>query len=415
MHVGLDEWIRYVVPPPDWRDWLGGMAFLNFLGLLAYRYTRELFTRKPQNAGRLDWIWNVKQPRFTCVLLLFLPISCALQIWVYACQGGISGYIRAFESNENAAFDGMGWIYTISESFPILLVIGLAVGAKFRRCMESRAVTLLFLSSFFAMQMLFGGLRGSRSNTVWCLLWATGIIHFWIRPVSRKMVISGVLFLVAFMYVYGFYKSYGLEGVMAIQSEGNRTEMEERSGRTFTATLLGDLGRADVQAYLLYTLLRRDSNYSIALGQTYLSAVALVIPKSLRPALSNKVLKGTEALYGAGCYEAGQWKASNVYGLAGEAMLNFGPIAVPFAFIALGCVVGVSRQWMLSWDSSDARRLLLPFIILMIVTIPGLDLDVVIPNSIKSGLLPMLLIAIGCERTPRNRSHENNVSPSSAS
>ena len=64
MHVGLDEWIRYVVPPPDWRDWLGGMAFLNFLGLLAYRYTRELFTRKPQNAGRLDWIWNVKRAAF---------------------------------------------------------------------------------------------------------------------------------------------------------------------------------------------------------------------------------------------------------------------------------------------------------------------------------------------------------------
>jgi len=414
MHVGLDVWMRYVVPPPDWRDWLGGMAFLNFLGLLAYRYTRELFTRKTLDAGRLDWIWNVKQPRFTCVLLLFLPISCALQIWVYARHGGIFSYIQSVESNENP-FDGMGWIFVISESFPILLLIGLAVGVKFRRCMESRVVSLLFLSSFFVMQMLFGGLRGSRSNTVWGLFWATGIIHFWIRPVSRKIAISGVLFLIAFLYLYGFFKSNGLEGVMAIQSEGDRTEMEERSGRTLTATLLGDLGRSDVQAYLLYTVLRRDGDYSIALGQTYLAAVALVIPKSLRPELSDKILKGTQALFGAGSYEAGRWQASNVYGLAGEAMLNFGPIAVPFAFITLGCVVGVSRQWMLSWDSSDARRLLLPFFILMIITILASDLDNIVFNLIKTGLLPMLLITIGCERTQRYGSHENNVSPSSAS
>ena len=57
--------------------------------------------------------------------------------------------------------------------------------------------------------MVFGGLRGSRSQTVWSLFWATGIIHLWIRPLSKRFIAAGVCFLVAFMYLYGFYKGLG--------------------------------------------------------------------------------------------------------------------------------------------------------------------------------------------------------------
>src|SRR5262249_26329541 len=48
LHVAWDYWLEYVVPPPDWRDWIGEMAFLNLGGLLVYRFVRDLVdTQRP--------------------------------------------------------------------------------------------------------------------------------------------------------------------------------------------------------------------------------------------------------------------------------------------------------------------------------------------------------------------------------
>ena len=45
LHVSWDYWLDEVIPPRDWRPWLGGMAALNFVGLLAYRATRGFGAR----------------------------------------------------------------------------------------------------------------------------------------------------------------------------------------------------------------------------------------------------------------------------------------------------------------------------------------------------------------------------------
>ena len=52
IHVYWDYWMRLVIPPPNWRDWLGGMAFLNFLGLLAYRVSRNVSVGSEQERLR---------------------------------------------------------------------------------------------------------------------------------------------------------------------------------------------------------------------------------------------------------------------------------------------------------------------------------------------------------------------------
>ena len=141
-----------------------------------------------------------------------------------------------------------------------------------------------------------------------------------------------------------------------------------------------------------------------------MGAVALVIPKSLRPEVTTKIERGTEALFGAGSYVPGRWdepdrlEASNVYGLAGEAMLNFGVVAVPFSFIALGAIIGLGRRWMYSWESNDARRLILPFLIITLgFSVLVSDLDNVVFNFIKAGSLPILLVTMGCERAHQSR------------
>ena len=90
---------------------------------------------------------------------------------------------------------------------------------------------------------------------------------------------AGFGFLVLFMYLYGFYKDLGGEALTAFE-EGS---LNEKSGRSFQGMLLGDLGRADVHAFLLHRLCKRDSDYRYAWGRTYLGSIALLVPASIWP------------------------------------------------------------------------------------------------------------------------------------
>src|SRR5205807_8119463 len=106
-----------------------------------------------------------------------------------------------------------------------------------------------------------------------------------------------------------------------------------------------------------------------ALGGTYLSGLSLVLPSPLRlPFLPSKVEKGTEALYGRGSFSLQYARASQVYGLAGEAMLNFSPFAAPFPFAVLGFLVARTRS-LLHSHPDDCRRLLLPLIATLCIVV----------------------------------------------
>ena len=122
--------------------------------------------------------------------------------------------------------------------------------------------------------MLFGGLHGSRSNTLYALFWAAGIIHLWIRPLTKKFVLLGIGFLFVFMYLYGFYKSMGSDFVVAFQEGASAAELGESTGRTFEGLVLGDLARADVQAFIVYRLSLANLDYKLALGRTYVGTIA---------------------------------------------------------------------------------------------------------------------------------------------
>ena len=386
LHVHWDYWMSYVVPPPDWRDYLGGMAILNFLGLLVYRYARQLIKAPSVVPGAGGGTWSLEYRTFAVLLLLSLALTGVLQACVYARYGGVLGYISSYEEGEGA-FEGMGWVFMISESFPILAMIGYATLAAHRGMRPpSWAKLSLVLLGFFVLKMLFGGLRGSRSNTIWGLFWAAGIIHLSIRPISKKLVICGLLFIILFMYIYGFYKSAGMEGLATLQEGGARTDLELKTGRTLSTTILGDLARSDVQAYLLYKMIAPSSDYQFALGRTYIGSIALLIPKGLWPNRPNcKDKEGTEAQYGMGTYQPGVNKSSRVYGLAGEAMLNFGPLSVPLSFAILGLVVGRVCRWLRDWGPGDPRLLLGPFLVNFCFIVMAWDSDNMIFNIVKNG------------------------------
>lgn len=396
LHVAWDAWMPYVAPPPDWRPWLGGMAAVNAVGLLLYRVARERARGRARGfayaGGR-----ELDTRRLLGAAVGGMVISGALQVWVYAAHGGILGYVDAFTRSvglpgSQSAFAGMGWVFMLSESFPILAMLAFAAVAGRSRMGRTWAVILVVLVGYFALKLLFGGLRGSRSNTIWGLFWAVGIIHLWIRPLSKRFIVAGLCALVAFMYLYGFYKGLGRD-VLTVYEEGALAEAGERLDRTFEGLVLGDLARADVHAFLLYRLSRPDRDYAYAWGRTYVGTAALLIPRRIWPDRPpTKVQEGTEAQFGVGSYDEDTWASSKVYGLAGEAMLNFGPLAVALAYLAFGVIVGRLQRVHSRLRAGDARRLAYPFVLNLCFSALLGDSDNLLFMFVKDGLVPLSVV-----------------------
>lgn len=401
LHVAWDVWMSYVIPPPDWRDWLGRMGILNLAGLVAYRALRAL-SQNGRSLAPAKTVWFVDKRAFRVVVPVASVFTCLVQLWVFHQWGGISGFVEAFQTEE-AVFEGMGWLFMISESLPMILAFALVFYLIHKTPKPSWSRLMLWIAGFVLLELVFGGLRGSRSNTVFRLFWLVGALHLLIRPIPKKLIFAGLGVVVAFMYAYGFYKARAeMRGRSAVKSDWQMRA--EESGRSLQATLLGDLGRADVQAYVLYKLRTdpRDSTY--AHGRTYLFAATLLIPHWILPNRpDSKEKEGSDLLWGPGTYQPGLWGSSRVFGAACEAMMNFSPFAVPLAYAVLGYVTGKLRRCIVRLHKEDVRLFLVPFGVLLTVISIGSDSDDIVFNMVSKGLIPCLVVIGSAQRVWRNQ------------
>lgn len=374
----------------NFTDWIGWMALINASGLLLYMVSRRMFpVREPVTA------WVVRAPSFFTAISVALPLTFALQMFVFVKFGGVSGFMEAFSDRQAAMFSGMGYIFLVAETFPVFLAIAFLVWKRDFLQRSPWAFLVALTLVYFVMKLLFGGLRGSRTITVFGLFWIVGAIHVWIRPVPRKFLVFAAGLVIVFMYLYGFYKDVGVGAFDAVHDVSKIDRLEDNSGRTIYAVLLGDLGRTEIQATLLSRVVTAD-DYQYSFGKTYLQAFAFMIPKSLWPDRpEGKVTAGTEALFGHGSYDPVFRRATYIYGLAGEAMLNFPPVFAPLAFVALAFIVSKLRSFMLA-DRRDLRLLLVPVFCYGSVLLLGSDLDNVLFASLSIAIAPLILIRCCC-------------------
>jgi len=425
LHVGTQYWMGYIEPPADWRTWLEAMGWLNVAGLVIYRVTLLLLTSNVRqvamssrsgepsrivtstmnevHAAQLaaptnQFRWQLNARWFVTAMGVALAATALLQMVVYARFGGIGGYVEAYtESADN--FTGYGLLFMFSEAFPILAAIAAAYWASRDNQRRTWLVVLSILVGFILLKLIFGGLRGSRGHFIYGLFWAVGIVHLVVRPLPKRLFAAGGLFLVLFMYGYGFYKSFGADAVQALDGSAARAELLESSTRTLDAVVLGDLARSDVQAFELYRLTHDPlSTYELTWGETYLGAVSVLIPRSiLADRWPTKIKAGTDLLFGEGVYES-DMIGTNAYGLAGEAMLNFGPLGALLSFVMLALVVVVVQRWSRAIARGDSRQYIAPFVVSLVFMVLIWDSDVVVFYTIKEGLLPALVLLVGSQR-----------------
>lgn len=397
LHFVWDFWMPWVVPPPDWQPWVTQMAWLNLGGWLIYLIARNgyelIFPLRPAPT-----VWSIEPRRFSILLAVTLTGSGLLQVAIYAMFGGLGGYMETF-THDSKQFVGYGWLFMFAEVFPITALFGVVYKLRQSRKPQTwLALSALFLG-FFVLKFFFGGLRGIRGHTIYAVFWGVGVVHLMLRPIPKKLLGLGVVLIIGFMYVYLFYKSFGADALQAMQ--GDSTAQLEKVHRSFAGLALGDLGRTDVQAYLLYrdSPESSDQPYDYAWGKTYLGAVSLLIPESLYPDRPpSKIKFGHEALFGAWSY-GGELTASNAYGIVGEAMLNFGIPGIPVAFAVMGVITAVTRRGLYRYQPGDSRRLMTPFVISLSLMIFMWDSDIVFFYIITAGAIPATLIILSSNRT----------------
>jgi hypothetical protein len=394
LHVMLDHWARYVVPPADWRHALGVMAIVNTAGLAVYRFVvsfrRRQMTLSPSR--QLD------EGRFHLFGVIALGTGLSAFIAELIMFGGLEGFLATMTANRGD-LAGLGWLLVVSESFPLLVFAVIAVRWR-AELAERRVMVFVLLFGLAMVQFFVGGLRGSRSNTVWPVLFGLMIVHYLIFRISRKTLLICALTCGMFMYVYGIYKSAGVEVLDVARGARSAEEIISKTGRDLPTMLLGDLSRADVQALVLD---RQQSGYGeLGYGVTYAAAPAFLAPRWLLPERPpGKVGVGTNMLYGAGVYESGI-RSSRVYGLAGEAILNFGPVGAVFQFGILGLIVPYARRYCArARDGSDlAPKLLAPMVCAVTVLLLTSDLDNIVWFIVKEVVPLTLVVLLALTRKP---------------
>lgn len=381
----------------DWRPWLGAMACLNAMGLCAFRFAHNVLFAQ---TGPCLQRWEINQRRpypFFAFGVLISVAGATAFLWQL---NGVSGILRAFESNPDA-FAGKGWLLVFAWPTAVLSFIAVVYIVTIRqeetRGHRTLAIALLILIAAGTTHFVLVGSYGSRGSTVWALFWMFGIVHFRIRKLPNKMAVVALAFLIAFMYFYGFYKEKKSTALEILRAPSLWVNPEGYQ-RNLTFLLLGDLARSDSDAFILRNLVSTPDDYDYRWGLTYASGFTVLIPKNLWPDRPEvRVDAGSEALWG----KATQLRSSRMYGLGGEAMLNFGPWGVVPMFAVYGALVGWYRRKLASWNGMDARMFLAPFFASILLRGLMYDSDVLLFSVITEASFIILVLSLASKRIPR--------------
>ena len=345
--------------------WLGWMGVINMFCILIYLLMSHIGSIQRDNGESVPQKtlrFNLKTAH---VILIVAIVVCTIaQIYVFVSVGGFAGMIAAHEDaiHGSQVYFKTGVPRVLAQALPLLLLIlVLTLNQKKFRKRSIWSIGFIFLV-VFAIQFISTGLTGSRSSTLYGIVGVAGAVHYFWKKIRPGQVLLVMIPLIGLLYLYGFYKTAGAESFGLITGEVTVDSLSRKTGRTWEVLLLGDFSRAHLQAFELYKQVEEPGSYDLRYGKTYYTSVFAFIPFWIWPERppQEKVSAGADLIFGRGWfYRYNVYrKSSNIYGLAGEAMLNF---SWPFVFVVFGIwgfVVGRFRRSLFRIPKGDTRLVL---------------------------------------------------------
>lgn len=367
----------------NWNYWVGITTWFYLLCIILYYTLVQSFLVRKTVVGVVTY----NKKRILLIGFCFLTVSLICQILVYIKFGGIIGYMTSWTENRDD-FDGLGFLFMFSEPFPILALIILCMLVDPEKIKRPLLFLIITFIVFFILKLLFGGFRGSRSNTVWGIFWFAGIVHLYFFRLKVVHVIFGLIFLTIFMNLYSLYKSFGID---AFSGEYTLQDTGRFDDNPTVTILLNDFSRAPLHAYLLSQYFDYGA-YEIKFGQTYLAAINKIIPIFDVTELYSKNSAGSEILYDRKSnLMFGDYFNSRIYGAYGEGLLNFGPFIAVSAFGFFSLFIVLLDNFTRTLNKYHPYYLIIPFFSNLSIILLITDLDNVIFFILKNGFMVFIL------------------------
>jgi hypothetical protein len=377
----------YLVLSPkdiDWNYWLSILSWFYMGCVIVYYLLAKLFLIKRDIKDRRFF----DKKRVVTIGLIFLSVSLICQILVYLKFGGIIGYMVSWTESRDQ-FDGLGLLFMFSEPFPIIALILFCLLVDPNKVRSPLLIIVLLFIVFFVLKLLFGGFRGSRSNTIWGLFWFAGIVHLYFFRLKAAHFLVGLTFLILFMNLYSLYKSFGIDAFTFQYSLEDTGRFEDNPTLTI---LLNDFSRAGLHAFMLSQYFDYGF-YEIKFGQTYLYTIGKLIPFFNPDFLYSKNSAGSEILYDRQSnliYK--DYYNTRIYGAYGEGFLNFGPFFAVFIFGLVSLFIIYLDNFCRSLNKFDPTYLVIPFLSNLSIILLIADSDNMIFFLLKNSFLVFLFI-----------------------
>lgn len=346
-----DEWVSYWPRPNSWVPYAFWTSLMYLVGIIIWSsMLRE--EEKPIKPSH-----RVLKPNWKFVLIVFMLISLAAQLYVYYLAGGILGYMMRF-TDEADAFEGMGLFFILSESFPYIFLLYILLNSKKRL---KRFQFFLLILTLFIITMFFGGLRGSRSNTILFMVIAVIMLNIFLYRIKTSDIVVLLIAFFVFMYVGRLYKDYGVNMIY----EESAASLSGSSMNSTESVITGDLSRYSVNAYQLF-LMRENPKHGIhssfqkAHGQTYLWGFLTFVPGG--KVIINKYHLQSRTYFATALFFGNQPNRKNtrILGPMGEWFINFGYFTFFVPYLILGYLFRYFRNITKCLPKNDVMFLVVP-------------------------------------------------------
>lgn len=325
-----------------------------------------------------------------------LMICLLAQVIVLAKFGGLSGYLQAYEMRIQESiqgynpYEGLGFLFTFSESFPNLLSIFIVLLIKDKPWAKNLKVFLGLCAVLLIINLIFGGLRGSRSTTIWSMFWFLVMYHTIISKVSLKILVSiGAAFFL-FMSTYTLFKFGGLDGLQGIWDDDVKQQVFDRKyvQDSNKQLLVRDAGRTDVQSYILKTYWNSEHDY--AYGRTLLAGAVSFVPSFIFPNKPITAIKEKTEIFRGGFTEDSY--TTLLAGGFGEFVINFGPLLGLVFFLLYGMTLGAIDKFSNASNGFSINLLLSPVLLLLTIQMLMSDSNVISQFLFRYLLIPTIVL-----------------------